>query len=601
MAARAVPWHQKLLRRKALKESTEVLSRTLTFTAITLQGIGATLGAGVYVITGVVAKDTAGPAVVLCFIIAGLASVLSGLCYAEFGARVPTGGSAYQYAFVGIGELGGWTAGWQLLLEYLVGCSSVARAWSGYVDSLAGGRVSAGIRAALGRLPGPGFGPQADFLALAVVLMLASVVALGVRESSRLNSALTTINIAVLAFIVLYGITLAKGSNLVPYFPYGGGGMLRGAGTAFYGYVGFDVIATSAEETIDAQVVLPRAIITALAFCCCAYVSVSFVVTAMVPWSSLDDAAPLAMAFVARGAGWARYVVAVGAMSALTASLQNTIHPMPRILRAMSDDGLLPPFIGAVNTLTKTPARATVICGCIAAVLACVFDVASLASMMSIGTLTSYSLVSGSVLVLRSRAAEELEDEAIAAGLTVSKADTRRAALESEALSAPLLVVRNSSAGEWRQFGRRPAAAAAVALLAYGLGCSLVAVSAVLAGSGGVHSLNLVCIIVLAVLGLPLAICAAVAVLRVPSLPPTHLSYHVARGQAVALSSIGVNVLLLASLPPLTWVRYLVWLAAGGLIYLLYGISHSVLNETGGEGRGRRGEEEETNVTSAEG
>ena len=603
-------WAKRLLRRKALDTAgAAVLERRLSLTDLTLQGIGATLGAGAYVITGTVASVTAGPAVVCCFFIAGCASVLSAMLYAEFAARAPRAGSAYAYSYSSIGELGGWLSGWNLLLEYIIGAATVSRSFSGYVNVLSGGRVNNAIAKTAGRFHVPGLGPEPDFLAFGVVLAMALVVAVGVRESSQLNNALTCVNITVLLFVVLYGLSFANGDNLTPYAPFGVSGVFRGAATCFTGFIGFDVIATSAEEALNPQVAVPRAIMASLLFSCIAYMAVSGTLTLMVNVTQLPATtpqladvggswlnAPLATAFVLCGASWARYLVAPGALSGLSTSLLNTIHPMPRILLAVSRDGLLPAWLGAVSPRFKTPVLATLLSASVAALLACVFDVKALAQMMSCGTLSSYTLVACSVLVLRARAAEALEAEAGAGGLTGAKADERRSrreGLTAESLSIPLLLYLETREGGWSVKGYRPAAATALCLAGYVAGCALVSVASVLCGSGALTSGRLAAIILGFLCGAPLAVASGWAIFRIPSLPPLQLSFHVPRGRAVALASIALNTLLLASLPVQTWERFLVWLGLGLLLYSFYGCRHSKLETGEGEGEAKAGEPEE--------
>ena len=379
-------------------------------------------------------------------------------------------------------------------------------------------------------------------------------------------------------FVISYGLSFANEANLVPYAPYGVSGIFRGSATCFYAFIGFDVIATSAEETINPQVVVPRAMIASLSFSCVVYVAVSGVLTMMVPSSSLNSTAPLALAFVARGAKWAQYVIAPGAIAGLSTSLLNTLHPQPRILFAVCEDGLLPAWIGKISPRLQTPARATALCGLTAAVMAATFDVTTLAQMMSVGTLSGYALVSASVVVLRARAAEELEDEAGAGGLTGRRGGRRGAALIAEGLGIPLLQ-EEAAAGVWRAAGMRPSAAASVLLLCYSCGCAFSSVAVVLCGSGNLAGGKLAAVVVLFLAGIPLGVASAVALSRTPSQAPLQLSFHVPRGLSVALASIGINIFLLASLPPATWVRYLVWLFVGGLLYGGYGISHSKLGQ----------------------
>jgi amino acid transporter len=238
---------------------------------LTFLGVGATLGAGVYVLTGVIAKS-AGPGVIVSFAVSGFAAILSALCYAEFGARVPRAGSAYVYSYVTMGEALAFTTGWQLLLEYIIGASSVARSWSGYLDTLAGGSISAAMGRALPAMHVPGLAADPDFIAFGMTMLLACVCAIGVRESTMVNNLLTALNIAVILFVLGVGSAYVSEANFTPFAPTGFTGVFSGASMAAYAYVGFDVIATSAEEAIAPAKNIPASIIVSLLLCAGAYV-----------------------------------------------------------------------------------------------------------------------------------------------------------------------------------------------------------------------------------------------------------------------------------------------------------------------------------------
>ena len=434
----------KLLRRKVLDTSPSLLHRSLGFVSLTALGVGATLGAGVYVLTGVVGQKV-GPAIVISFFISGVASILSGLCYAEFGSRVPRAGSAYVYAYVTVGELLAWTTGWQLLLEYIIGAASVARSWSGYLDSLAGQRLSVWMNATLGGWTTPGLAQYPDVIAAAATLALAGIVSFGVKESTTLNNVLTALNLIVIAFMIIAGLFFVETKNFTPFAPTGFSGIFKGAATCFYAYVGFDVIATSAEEALNPSRTIPASIIASLLLCAFTYMGVAGVVTLMVPYATLDASAPLAAAFGAHGAQWAQYFIAVGGVAGLSTSLMTCIFPMPRIVYAISADGLLPPWVGRVHPRFGTPALATMLCGGFAAFMALIFDISALADMMSIGTLVAYTLVAASVLVLRYREEEDAEDAAAAAEASVEGVGGRRGSVR---VTARLSTGGNDADGE---------------------------------------------------------------------------------------------------------------------------------------------------------
>ena len=329
MAAGAASMGALMMRRKIIDTSPSQLHRTLGLLDLTMLGVGATLGAGVYVLTGVIAKS-AGPGVIISFAISGFASVLSALCYAEFGARVPRAGSAYVYSYVTIGELLAFTTGWQLLLEYVIGASSVARSWSGYLDTLAGGAISAFMARSIPAMAVPGLAASPDFIAFAMTMALSCVCAFGVRESTMINNVLTAINVVVILFVICAGSAFVSPANFVPFVPTGLSGVFAGAATSFYAYVGFDVIATSAEETINPHRTIPRAIMLSLALCACIYIAVSTTIVGMVPYALINVSSPLADAFSRHGALWAKYIISVGAVCGLSTSLITCIFPMVR-------------------------------------------------------------------------------------------------------------------------------------------------------------------------------------------------------------------------------------------------------------------------------
>eukprot|EP00112_Aurelia_sp_Birch-Aquarium-sp1_P013243 Seg2803.5 transcript_id=Seg2803.5/GoldUCD/mRNA.D3Y31 product="High affinity cationic amino acid transporter 1" protein_id=Seg2803.5/GoldUCD/D3Y31 len=385
---------------KSVQESK--LARVLTTFDLTFLGVGSTLGAGVYVVTGDVARDIAGPGVVLSFLVAGIASVLSGLCYAEFGARVPKAGSAYIYSYVTVGELCAFIIGWNLFLEYMIGAAAVARAWSSYFNSLVGGAVSKGLTSAFGSIHTPGLSHYLDIFALALALIIAGVLSVGVRKSTRFQGTITFVNMAVILFIVIVGAFHAKPENWSNNFlPFGVTGVLSGSATAFFAFVGFDVIASTGEEAKNPSRAIPLSIVISLAICYVGYSGVAAVVTLMIPYNELDLEAALPRAFEQRGISWAKYVISVGALCGLTASLTGAMFPLPRLLYAMSTDGLIFKPFGWVNSKTETPVFSTFVAGTLAGTLAMIFELSSLVEMMSIGTLQAYTIVATSVLLLR--------------------------------------------------------------------------------------------------------------------------------------------------------------------------------------------------------
>ena len=377
------------------------LPRVLSIVDLTFLGVGSTLGAGVYVVAADIAKYKAGPGVILSFLFAAIASFLSGLCYAEFGARVPKAGSAYVYAYVTVGELLAFVIGWNMILEYLIGAAAVASAWSLYIDSLANNEISYGIRNWIAAWDTPGISAYPNFLAFVLCLVIMLILIIGVRLSSLFNTAMTIINVLILTFIILLGLLLAHPSNWSIFLPFGFTGVLNGSASAFFAFVGFDVIATSAEETVKPAKTIPLSIFATILICFVFYAGVGAALTLLVPYNELKTNAALPEAFHQRGVKWAKYVIGTGAVAGLTASTASSMLPVPRLLYAMADDGLLFPFLAVVSKATSTPVFGTLITGILASVLAFYFDLSHLVEMMSIGTLQAYTMVSICVLLLR--------------------------------------------------------------------------------------------------------------------------------------------------------------------------------------------------------
>ncbi|KAI4496368.1 hypothetical protein M0804_000178 [Polistes exclamans] len=402
------------------------MKRCLSTFDITLLGVGHMIGAGIYVLTGTVAHDLAGPGVVLSFLLAGTASLLAALCYAEFGAKVPKAGSAYVYTYVSIGEFWAFVIGWNIILEHMIGAASVARAWSGYVDSLAGGAFSNYTRRLMGGYTmGEPLGTMPDILASGLCLAYAMLLTLGVKCSAAVNSLLTLVNLAVMILTIVLGIYYADITNWSSenggIFPYGFSGVLAGAATCFYAFVGFDSIATSGEEAINPAKSIPLATIFSMAIVTVGYVMVGGVLTLIVPYWNINPTAALPEAFASRGIPWAKYVISIGALCGMTTTLFGSLFSLPRTMYAMANDGLLFGFLGHISDRTQVPVLNLMISGLFSALIALLFDLQHLVEFMSIGTFLAYTIVSASVIVLRYRP-EKTTPAASAAGTPSSLA-----------------------------------------------------------------------------------------------------------------------------------------------------------------------------------
>jgi len=414
-------WFNTVFRRKKVNpkptSAQQTLSKCLSTHQLIHLGVGATLGAGTYVVTGQVAANIAGPAVVISFTIAAVTSILSGLCYAEFGSRVPqTTGSAYTYSYVTVGEIWAFFIGWNLILEYMIGTAADAAALSGSFDYAIGFHVRNWTLENIGAFETPYLGDYPDILSFIFTILITIVLAFGVRESARFTVTFNIFNIIVVIFIIVTGLFYIEPKNWTEgkgFFPYGASGVLSGAATCFYAFVGFDIIATTGEEAKNPSKSIPIAIVASLLIIFTCYFGVSTVITMIVPYNELDKLSPIPAAFSQRGLGWAHYVISIGAICGLSSSLIGNLFPLPRIIYAMAKDGLLFQMFTNIHAKTEVPVNATVYPGIMTAFFALLFDLEELVEMMSIGTLLAYTLVSLCVLILRYQPDEYYGDNSV--------------------------------------------------------------------------------------------------------------------------------------------------------------------------------------------
>nr|XP_016469773.1 PREDICTED: cationic amino acid transporter 2, vacuolar-like [Nicotiana tabacum] len=381
------------------------LAKALTVPHLIAIGVGSTIGAGVYILVGTVAREHSGPSLTFSFLIAGIAAALSAFCYAELASRCPSAGSAYHYSYICVGEGVAWLIGWALILEYTIGGSAVARGISPNLATLFGGPNS--LPAFLARHTIPGLDVVVDPCAAILVFVVTGLLCVGIKESTMVQGFVTTANVCAMIFIIVAGGYLGfktgwPGYELpVGYFPYGVDGMLAGASTVFFAFIGFDSVASTAEEVKNPQRDLPMGIGFALSICCSLYMLVSAVIVGLVPYYAMDPDTPISSAFASHGIKWAAYIITVGACTALCSTLMGSLLPQPRILMAMARDGLLPSFFSDVNKHTQVPVKSTVTTGLLAGTLAFFMDVEQLSGMVSVGTLLAFTMVAISVLILR--------------------------------------------------------------------------------------------------------------------------------------------------------------------------------------------------------
>jgi basic amino acid/polyamine antiporter, APA family len=378
------------------------LRRTLSAWDLTLLGIGAIIGTGIFVLTGTAAANQAGPAIALSYLAAGLACGFAALCYAEFASMIPIAGSAYTYAYATLGELVAWMIGWDLILEYAVGSMTVAIGWSGYMQRLLAG-VGITLPQWMAAAPPVGI---INVPAVLIVLVIMVLLVVGIRESARFNAVMVAVKLVAILFFIAAGATYVDPANWSPYAPYGWSGIMAAGGVVFFAYIGFDAVSTTAEEAKNPQRDLPIGIIASLVVCTILYLVVSAVLTGIVPVVEYRENvqflnAPVAFALSVIGQDWASYLVSAGAVAGITSVLLVMLMSQPRIFFAMSRDGLLPMGVSKVHPRFGTPYITTIITCVIVAIVAGLTQIQVVGEMTSIGTLFAFVVVCAAVLVLR--------------------------------------------------------------------------------------------------------------------------------------------------------------------------------------------------------
>lgn len=406
------------------------LRRVLGPAQLTALGIGAIIGTGIFVLTGVAAHDKVGPALTLSFAVAGAACIFAALCYAEFASMVPVAGSAYTYAYATLGELLAWIIGWDLVLEYGVASATVAHGWSHYFQDFIGifgfklphvftnapfdFDPTTGLLVATGTL--------FDLPALVISVLVTTVLVIGIQESARVNAAMVAVKVAIVLFVIVVGAFYVDPRNWIPFAPYGYTGIsifghtlmgqtgpageplgvLAGAGTIFFAYIGFDAVSTQAEEARNPQRDVPIGLMASLVLCTILYIAVAAVLTGMVPYDKINVDAPVSDAFRQVGLPWAQLLISIGALTGITSVLLVLMLSQPRVFLAMARDGLLPKsFFGAVHERFQTPWKSTILTGIVVGLMGALIPLRVLAELVNIGTLLAFVIVCAAVLVMR--------------------------------------------------------------------------------------------------------------------------------------------------------------------------------------------------------
>ncbi|KAL2464263.1 Cationic amino acid transporter 2 [Forsythia ovata] len=580
------------------------LAKALTVPHLIAIGVGSTIGAGVYILVGTVAREHSGPALTFSFLIAGIAAALSAFCYAELASRCPSAGSAYHYSYICVGEGVAWLIGWALILEYTIGGSAVARGISPNLALLFGGPDS--LPSFLARQTIPGLDIVVDPCAAILVFVVTGLLCVGIKESTFVQGVVTVANTCAMIFVIIAGGYLGfktgwPGYELpVGYFPFGADGMLAGASTVFFAFIGFDSVASTAEEVKNPQRDLPMGIGIALSICCTLYMLVSAVIVGLVPYYAMDPDTPISSAFASHGMKWAAYIVTVGASTALCSTLMGSILPQPRILMAMARDGLLPSFFSDVNKRTQVPVKSTVVTGLLAGILAFFMDVEQLAGMVSVGTLVAFTMVAISVLILRYVPPDEvplppsLQEAIDSVTVRYSSSSSQEVDVENSKADAitssdsiPLLVGKETHVAYpliekvsaqcnfiVNEANRRKIAGWTIMLTCIGV--------LVLTSAASSVSLNSSLRFTLCGIGGVLLLSGLVMLTWIDQDDLRHNFGH--SGGFICpcvpllpIACILINVYLLINLGGSTWTRVSIWLAVGVIVYLFYGRKHSSL------------------------
>ncbi|CAL1529784.1 unnamed protein product [Lymnaea stagnalis] len=602
----------KITRVKTIPEDLHetALNRCLNTFDITLLGIGHMIGAGIYVLSGTVVHDKAGPSAVLSFLFAGFAALLSAMCYAEFGARIPKAGSAYSYTYVTIGELWGFLIGWNIILEHMIGAASVARAWSGAMDAIFNNAIRNGTIEAIGRLSHDNewISEYPDLVATGITLVAFIIIGIGAKASINFNSVFTILNALVLLFIIIAGFCFADtslwstSSGHGGFFPFGFGGTMSGAATCFFAYIGFEGIAIASEEARDPEKSIPRATVLALFSVTCLYLLATSSLTLMVPYYDTNTSAAFPFAFAEVGAQWAKYIVGVGTLLGISTSLLGSAFSLPRSVYAMAEDGLLFHIFAYVHPKTQTPIFAVIVFGAISALMALLFEITTLVEFISIGTLFGYTIVAASIIILRYQPVNKCQfklkpdGQQEVSGVTdssmvtvsettpLSKSDPTTPVKQTDKSGMLPKSKSHDDFGRLRQNLREvpilrrfePGDGVKSAVVLMGLfmvGLWLV----VIEGAEYLRVATWWAVVLVVLFSILIVIFYLVIVAHEKN--DAFLTFQIPFVPLLPSLSMLINIALMLSLTRLTWLRLVIWITVGLLVYFVYGIHYSRENK----------------------
>ena len=397
---RKIFWKKSINQLLETGEGDKGLKRVLGTSGLLLMGVGAIIGAGIFILTGIASALYAGPGIILSFVIAGVACLFTALCYAEFASMIPVAGSAYTYSYATLGELFAWIIGWDLILEYLLIVAAVAVGWSGYIVNIF---TSLGLNLPQQLINPPGIdGGIINIPAVVIIAGITWLLIRGAKQSSQVNTIIVIIKLAVILLFITIGVNYIHPANYHPFLPYGWSGVFKGAAIIFFAYIGFDAITTAAEEVKNPKKTFPIAILGSLIISSILYIAVSGVLNGIFPYYTYKDtAAPVAYALANLGIQWANIVISIGALCGITSVLLVSFFGQSRVFFAMSRDGLLPEFFSRLHKDFRTPTNGIIVVGIVGSLIAAFLPITELAQLVNIGTLAAFIIVSAAIIILR--------------------------------------------------------------------------------------------------------------------------------------------------------------------------------------------------------